>query len=221
MPPGAIPAAPILDRRNRKRARPCSRPGSSRRGTWPIANDAPGPRLAAVGRPQDPNRGAVRPRPAVAGNAEKQRRPGVPMPNLGRVDAMPVRDFSGAQQVIDRGTGAASAARPGLPPDFDIVPPFGWGRRSSRSIMSAACMAALNQVRGFGDQYGGPPRAQRTPRCLKNQTVPRSRMGFTLNWILKAELMTCLPISSRHCGHSSRLVSLVLLVVNRLPNLFR
>src|SRR5919202_1052322 len=44
-------------------------------------------------------------------DAEQQRRAGVPVPDLDRVDAMPCRAFARRQQVIDGGAGAAGAVR--------------------------------------------------------------------------------------------------------------
>jgi hypothetical protein len=47
---------------------------------------------------------------ALRRQAERERRAGIPVPELGGVDAVPVADLAGREQVVDGGAGAAPVA---------------------------------------------------------------------------------------------------------------
>ena len=62
---------------------------------------------------------------AVARDRQRQRRAGMPMPDLDRIDAMPMRSLAARQQEIDRGRGRASlGVHIGIAERLAIMPAF-------------------------------------------------------------------------------------------------
>ena len=97
-PSAATRAAPSRSRRTRSPARPCSRRASRRQGSRPSARHPAG--TATCGRspprkvrPEPVRRGVV----SVRRERDDERRAGVEMPDLGRVDPVPSRDLAGAR----------------------------------------------------------------------------------------------------------------------------
>lgn len=118
-------SAPVQTLQNRIPARRCNRPASSRRSLSRLATPARARWLAALRR----RRGRVkadRARSAAAGDFKHQRAAGVKMPDLDRVDAMPVRAFAAREQEIDRGrNGASIRIEARVAKSFAKMPAFG------------------------------------------------------------------------------------------------
>ena len=62
---------------------------------------------------------------SLATNVERQRRAGVKMPDLHRVDAMPMRALAAREQEIDRGRGRAAVDHAGIAEGLAEMPAFG------------------------------------------------------------------------------------------------
>src|ERR1700722_1459262 len=95
-------------------------------------------------------------------NFELERRARVPMPDLDRVDAMPVRTLAARQQKIDRG-----GRRTG---DADAALPRERGRQRERDIAKGLPVMPAFRMRlqiQDPDHIGGSEHDQSTPRCVK------------------------------------------------------
>ena len=96
------PSAPVRSLRTESPARPCNRPASSRpalRGL-PRAHRHHALRPFALAR-SGPSMMSLRFFPVR--DLKPQRRAGIPMPGLHRIDPVPVRAFAAREQEIDRG----------------------------------------------------------------------------------------------------------------------
>ena len=110
--PARSPAAPARSPRTGSRARPCSRPASSRPGLPPAARRRPAPPPAGARRRRDRAQPDVAPAAAASADGQGQRRAGIPMPHLRGIDPVPARHLAGAQQEIDGGGGGAGRSAP-------------------------------------------------------------------------------------------------------------
>ena len=108
----SIPAAPIRTRRIRMPERRCSRPASNRRSLRGLPAPGRHDSLGTLARRQIRAEHEAANRSGLGvGDLQHQRRAGVKMPDLGGVDAVPVRAFAARQQEIDRGRRGPPAPR--------------------------------------------------------------------------------------------------------------
>jgi hypothetical protein len=61
------------------------------------------------------------------GDRQRQRRPGLPQPDLRGIDTVPMRDLARRQQELDCRRGAAAAIRRAVAPHLGIVPALRMG----------------------------------------------------------------------------------------------
>ena len=102
-----VRAGPFRSRRNRSRARRCSRPVPSRPSARPIARPRRNHRLRLLSSLDGGSQAHPSSTVPSAARDRRKGRSSIVMPELGRVDPVPVRALAFGQQIVDRRRAAA------------------------------------------------------------------------------------------------------------------
>ena len=98
---------------------------------------------------------------AIGGKAQRQRPAGIPMPGFGGIHAVPMAEFIGSEQKIDRRARTTPARFRRIPPDFTVMPAFRVGCQAKGGNDLRGGYAGAAQVNhGSADRDGFGERRQ-------------------------------------------------------------
>jgi hypothetical protein len=122
-----------------------------------------------------PSRWVPRSRPS-SGDRERERRPGVEVPDLRGVEAVPGRDLAGLEQVEDRGHGSPTAAGGHMAEGLAVVAALGVGPQ----VEALDDLGGLHRLARPHGGYPEPPApgCARTPRRATRSVARFARRGL-------------------------------------------